>query len=121
MVTVASITVTTVVVAVIPTHDEHGGIDKTALSIIKLALLVSPVAGKDAKRLVLANSRVTAHGLIVYRNAAVYAAARNQVSQDVRDVVALGPESVVGTHNPPAVILGGHAGGEKRNSQGTNE
>jgi hypothetical protein len=120
-VTVMVVSAWTALFPIVASNCKQTHVDESAFVDVKFAFLVSPVSRKDTKRLVPANGRVAPHGLIVYGNAAVHAAARYQIAKYVRDIRTLGPESIIGPGNLPAFILCGDADGEKRHSQGVNE
>ena len=92
---------------------EHARFDKAAFSEIELALLISPVSGKDTQTLVGADGGIAAHGLVVHCDAAIDTAAADEVFENIGDVVALVSCAVVGANNLPAVILSGRAGAQK--------
>lgn len=106
------------IVPILAPNDEEMRINEAAFIDVEFAFLVSTVSREDSQRLVSANRWIAAHGLIVYGNPAVHTAARNQVTQDIGDIGTLGFEAVVGSHDLPAFILGGHSSSEERDAGG---
>jgi hypothetical protein len=127
--TVAAITVLTgtvvagwsAIISILASNHKETRIDEAAFVDVEFALFVSAVSRENTQRLVSANSGITTHGLIVYGNAAVYTAPRNQVAQYIGDIGTLGFESIVGSHNPPAFILGACTRSEERDSGGAKK
>ncbi|MGA8871020.1 MAG: hypothetical protein WB460_07775 [Candidatus Acidiferrales bacterium] len=114
---IAIVLILATVAAIIPIvarRGENGDVDGAALFIIEFVFLALLVSCEDAEPLVRADSRVAAHGLIVDRNPAVHSAARNEISQDVGNIVALGTRSIVGMLDPPVTVLRGHTRCEDR-------
>src|SRR6516164_2593279 len=87
-------------------NSEDSHVERTTFFEIEFALLASSVSREDAQSLVSAPGWITAHCLITYGDAAVHPAARNQLVNKIRDVVALVSVAVVRTHDQPTLILG---------------
>jgi hypothetical protein len=109
------------IIAISASNDKETRIDEAPFVDVEFAFFVSAVSRENTKRLVSANGGISAHGLIVYGNAAVYTAPRNQVAQYVGDIRALGFESVVGSHNLPAFVLSAHTRSEQRDAGGAKK
>src|SRR4029077_8829787 len=109
------------IVPILAPNNKETRIDEAAFVDVEFALLVSAVSSENTQGLVFANGGITTHGLIVYGNAAVHAAARNQVAQDIGDSGTLGSESIVGSHNLPAFLLSTRARNEESDAGGAKK
>jgi hypothetical protein len=105
------------VIPIVAWNEEQASVKERVFPEIKLALLAPAVAGKDVESLVAANGGITAHGLVVDGNSAVDAAASDQVAQNVGYIGACVAESVSGTHDLPAFVLGANSRVEERDTQ----
>src|ERR1700722_17200696 len=106
------------IVPILAPNDKETRIDEAAFVDVEFALFVSAVSREDAQRLVSADRGVTTHGPIVYGNAAIDPAARNQVAQYVSNIDTLGFESIVGSHDLPAFFLSCQTRGEESDARG---
>ena len=79
---------------------------RIALVDMKLLLFISPVLGKKAKRLVLANGWIASHRLVVHRNTPIDAAVCDEIQHELRHVGTLVSKSIIRPYDLPSLILG---------------
>src|SRR5712691_3109842 len=109
------------VVPVVAANIKQAHFDEAAFVKVEFALFASLVSCEDAQGLVFSNGGIAAHRLVVHRDSAVHSAPSDQVFENVGDIVALGPETIIRAHDLPALILGTHSCAENCDGNGEND